>query len=378
MSAEVASEPGNAADRASRYATADSCPIFVQHLTKTYGKAHALDDVSLEVRRGEFLTLLGPSGSGKTTLLMAMAGFARPSSGTICFGEDDVTRLPPHKRNVGVVFQNYALFPHMNVFGNVTYPLRLRRVPKEEVQRRGEEALHLVDLNGYEKREVEQLSGGQRQRVAIARAIVFKPRILLMDEPLSALDKKLRDRMQIEIRRLHDQLGMTTVYVTHDQREALIMSDRVAVINHGRLEQVDPPQTLYERPTNRFVADFVGESYFLDVVVRGGIALLNGQKLETAQPPPSDGAYQLLVRPEKLTLISDTVSEPLNVLRGTVTQGVFQGESFILYVSVEGAQLALRGLNRRAETYGAPREGEMVTLGLHPNDTILIPDEGND
>ena len=207
--------------------------------------------------------MLGPSGSGKTTLLMAIAGFNRPDSGRICFGDDDVTVLPPHKRGVGMVFQNYALFPHMSVFENVAFPLKLRKIPADEKRQRVTEALQTVQLSDFAERGIDQLSGGQRQRVALARAFVFGPKILLMDEPLSALDKKLREEMQIELKQLHRQLGVTTVYVTHDQREALTMSDRIAVINDGELAQIGTPRDIYNSPTNHFVASFIGESTFL-------------------------------------------------------------------------------------------------------------------
>src|SRR6476661_465487 len=247
--------------------TTISLPISIRDVTKTYGRTVALDHVSLEIASGEFITLLGPSGSGKTTLLMVMAGFVRPDSGSLLFGNREVVLTPPHKRDVGMVFQNYALFPHMTVAGNVGYPLRLRRLGKAEIADRVQQVLELVQLGEHGARNVDQLSGGQRQRVALARAIVFEPRILLMDEPLSALDKKLREQMQIEVRHLHQRLGMTTVYVTHDQREALTMSDRIAVIDHGRLRQIDKPQHLYERPNNRFIAEFIGESHFLPVEV---------------------------------------------------------------------------------------------------------------
>jgi putative spermidine/putrescine transport system ATP-binding protein len=238
-------------------------PISISGITKTYGKVFALDNVDLEIRKGEFLTLLGPSGSGKTTLLMALAGFTRPDSGSIRFGDEEIILKPPHLRNVGMVFQSYALFPHMSVAANVGFPLKLRKAARSEIDTRVAEALATVQLDGYGERRISQLSGGQKQRVALARAIVFSPRILLMDEPLSALDKKLREHMQIELRHLHEKLGMTTVYVTHDQREALTMSDRIAVINHGRLMQLDTPREIYDRPANRFVADFLGESTFL-------------------------------------------------------------------------------------------------------------------
>ncbi|MBE7523345.1 MAG: ATP-binding cassette domain-containing protein, partial [Burkholderiales bacterium] len=233
-----------ARDGAGPPAGGPAIPITVRGLRKTYGPQVALDHVDLDVASGEFLTLLGPSGSGKTTLLMALAGFIRPDAGSLKFGTTEVVRMPPHKRDVGMVFQNYALFPHLDVAANVAYPLKLRRVAAADIARRVDAALALVQLSGYGPRRVHELSGGQRQRVALARAIVFEPRIVLMDEPLSALDRQLRERMQIELRELHDQLGMTTIYVTHDQREALTMSDRIAVIAGGRVMQVDTPRRL--------------------------------------------------------------------------------------------------------------------------------------
>ena len=229
-----------------------ACPIAIRRVGKSYGAFHALREVDLDVSGGEFLTLLGPSGSGKTTLLMIIAGFTRADAGSLRFGETEVIFDPPNRRNVGVVFQNYALFPHMDVFNNVAYPLALRKVPKDELRVRVERILRLVQLDGLGQRRVHELSGGQRQRVALARAVVFEPRILLMDEPLSALDKNLRETMQIEIRRLHDRLGVTTIYVTHDQREALTMSDRIAVMNGGRIVQVGSPREVYEVADHRF------------------------------------------------------------------------------------------------------------------------------
>jgi putative spermidine/putrescine transport system ATP-binding protein len=273
-----------------------SLPIVVRQVTKAYGAVHALDHIDLDIHSGEFLTLLGPSGSGKTTLLMVLAGFTRPDHGSLKFGDAEVIRLAPHKRDVGMVFQSYALFPHMDVAANVAFPLRLRSVPKADAARRVDQALEMVQLAGYGARRVDQLSGGQRQRVALARAIVFEPRILLMDEPLSALDKQLREHMQIELRRLHEKLGMTTVYVTHDQREALTMSDRVAVIDHGRIMQLDAPRRLYEQPANRFVAEFIGESTFLPVEAAGGAFFYAGQKLKLPGGPRPSGRCLLMLR----------------------------------------------------------------------------------
>src|SRR3954469_6062398 len=243
--------------------------IEIVGLRKSYGPLAVLDDVAVSIRAGEFLTLLGPSGSGKTTLLMAIAGFVRPSSGSIRVDDREIVTLAPHKRNIGMVFQNYALFPHMTVGENVAYPLRLRGVARVEREERARRALATVQMAAYAERRIDQLSGGQRQRVAVARAMVFEPNIILMDEPLSALDKRLREEMQVELKHLHDRLGRTTVYVTHDQKEALTMSDRVAVLKAGRIRQIASPRDIYDRPVDRFVADFIGDSAFVPLTGRG-------------------------------------------------------------------------------------------------------------
>jgi putative spermidine/putrescine transport system ATP-binding protein len=355
----------------------DALPITVRNVTKTYGRVHALDDVSLDVKSGEFLTLLGPSGSGKTTLLMVLAGFTRPDRGSLKFGDAEMIRQPPHLRDVGMVFQNYALFPHMTVAGNVGYPLRLRRVPKPEIAERVEKALETVQLAGYGERRIDQLSGGQKQRVALARSIVFEPRILLMDEPLSALDKKLRDRMQIELRQLHEKLGMTTVYVTHDQREALTMSDRIAVVNFGRIMQLATPQQLYDQPDNKFVADFIGESTFLDVQRDGDTCLAFGAPIKTTRPVPPGENLSLMMRPERIHLIDGAPAPDDNVFEATVSDLVYQGESFLLYAHIaNGPEVAVRGAIR-GDTYASlPKPGVSVRLGLHAADAVIIADEG--
>jgi putative spermidine/putrescine transport system ATP-binding protein len=328
-------------------------PITARNITKTYGKVHALDDVSLDVKSGEFLTLLGPSGSGKTTLLMVLAGFTRPDQGSLKFGDQEMIRTAPHLRDVGMVFQNYALFPHMTVAGNVGYPLRLRNVPMPEISQRIEKALETVQLGGYGTRQIDQLSGGQKQRVALARSIVFEPRILLMDEPLSALDKKLRDRMQIELRHLHEKLGMTTVYVTHDQREALTMSDRIAVVNHGRIMQLATPQGLYEQPANRFVADFIGDSTFLPV-------------------EPDAASLVLMLRPERVRLATKT-TKTVNEFQATASELVYQGDSYLMYATMpDGTEISLRGAIRQGTVAALPKIGDHVTLALEPSDTVLI------
>ncbi len=352
-----------------------SLPIHVHDVTKTYGNFRALDQVSLHVERGEFITLLGPSGSGKTTLLMVIAGFVRPDSGVIRFGAREMTRTPPQKRDVGLVFQNYALFPHMNVFDNIAYPLRQRGIGRAEARQSVHSALELVRLAGFEHRRVNELSGGQKQRVALARAVVFEPPVLLMDEPLSALDKKLRDQMQIEIRNMHRRLEVTTIYVTHDQREALTMSDRIAVMNGGCFVQIDEPRHLYERPATKFVADFIGESAFLPVTARQGTGYLNGVPLRAVRPPVGSHQQYLLVRPEKLFLLSGRDETELNILQGIVKNVVYQGESFIVAVELpDGSEIAIRRPARRDTLAALPNPGAPIRLGLHPDDTIFVSD----
>jgi putative spermidine/putrescine transport system ATP-binding protein len=282
--------------------------------------------------------------------------------------------MPPHKRDVGMVFQSYALFPHMTVAGNIAYPLKLRRVAKPEIAERVARALDLVQLGGFGERTIDQLSGGQRQRVALARAIVFEPRILLMDEPLSALDKNLREQMQIEVRHLHRRLGMTTVYVTHDQREALTMSDRIAVIDKGRFRQIGTPKDIYERPQSQFIASFIGDSQFLPVSVRAGKAFFDGREIRTAVPLVSAGPDQLLaIRPEKLVLKRDEAG--LNIFAGTVKEVVYQGESCLIYASLgDGRELVTRQMTSAATTI--PDVGAPIRLGLAPSDVIIVPCEG--
>ena len=351
-------------------------PIHIRQVTKTYGDVFALDHVDLEVQSGEFLTLLGPSGSGKTTLLMVLAGFTRPDFGSVRFGEQEVIRMPPHRRNVGMVFQNYALFPHMTVAGNIAFPLKMRGVDGDESVRRVESALATVQLDGFAERRIDQLSGGQKQRVALARAIVFEPRILLMDEPLSALDKKLRDHMQIELRHLHEKLGMTTVYVTHDQREALTMSDRIAVINHGRLIQCDAPRTIYDHPASPFVANFIGESTLLPVKEVDGEMMLHGKPVRHSGKL-SGGGF-LMLRPERLTVLPEGDHPDYNVFPGTVDEVVYQGESFVAYVTLhDGTGVSMRGISQRESLASVPDRGREVRLGLHREETVLIPDTGD-
>jgi putative spermidine/putrescine transport system ATP-binding protein len=353
-----------------------SLPIFLRQVTKRYGTKYALDHIDLDICSGEFLTLLGPSGSGKTTLLTVLAGFTRPDSGSLKFGETEMICMPPQNRDVGMVFQNYALFPHMTVAGNVAFPLKLRGIKPDEITRRVKQTLEMVRLGGYGERGINQLSGGQCQRVALARAIVFEPRIMLMDEPLSALDKQLREHMQIELRHLHDKLGMTTVYVTHDQREALTMSDRIAVINGGRIMQLDTPRALYERPTNRFVAEFIGESSFVPVDVRQGSVYFGGHSLQTLLHPGPDGARLLMLRPERLRLTAKNPAPELNLFSAQVISTVYQGDSALLHAALaDGTVVSVREGFGGLAASNSLKPGDTLTLTLTPEDTVLLPQE---
>ena len=302
---------------------------------KTYdGEALVVKDLDLSIRRGEFLTLLGPSGSGKTTTLLMLAGFERPTSGEIHLDGKPLSNVPPHHRNLGMVFQDYALFPHMNVFENVAFPLTIRRLPKSEVREKVASVLEIVKLGGFGERRPNQLSGGQQQRVALARALVFEPQLVLMDEPLGALDKQLREQMQLEIKHIQNNLGITVVYVTHDQQEALTMSDRIAVFNDGRVYQLDTPDELYENPGNSFVAQFIGENNRLLGRVVGfsdnlcEVELDGGGKV-TALPVNICGVgerTQLSVRPERV-IVGGDAADHANRFAATVEELIYQGDT---------------------------------------------------
>ena len=349
--------------------------VEIRSASKSYGAVRALDNVTLNVAPREFVSLLGPSGSGKTTLLGLLGGFIQPSSGSIHFGDRDVTFVPPHKRGIGVVFQNYALFPHMSVGENVAFPLRARNLPKAGWPDKVRRALEMVSLAGYEARGISQLSGGQRQRVALARAIIFEPRLILMDEPLSALDKQLRESMQIELRELHKRIGATIIYVTHDQREALTMSDRVAILKDGRMVQIDRPERLHDHPANSFVASFIGEASLLPVRrIDGNNVALGPAILRSARAIPDGDALILAVHSEKL-LIDDGVGDAVrNRLTGTVTDIVYQGESLRIFLALPGgAALSLRQPSHHEAYRRIPPLGGSLTVTLHPEDTIIVP-----
>ena len=350
--------------------------ISIKDITKKYGDFYALKEINLEVMSGEFLTLLGPSGSGKTTLLMALAGFTSPDYGSIKFGNEEVVLKPPHLRGIGMVFQNYALFPHMNVEQNVGYPQKLRGVSKSSIKETVEEALSTVKLDGLGHRGVSELSGGQKQRVALARAIVFKPKILLMDEPLSALDKKLREEMQIELRHLHDSLNITTVYVTHDQKEALTMSDRIAVINEGSLMQLGTPTEIYNNPKNSFIADFIGESSLIPIKVKDKCAQLGAVKLLVNHKVDFDGDYLLVIRPEKLFLSTGNEINT-NFFVVSVLESIFQGESQLLVIKLDSELFGEQSLQMRIANgtdlkEKLPAVGEKISVGLRMADTFLV------
>ena len=354
-----------------------SLPIDISNLSKSYGPVKALDDVSLNISAGEFLTLLGPSGSGKTSLLMALAGFMRPDCGSIRFGNNEMITTPPHKRGLGMVFQSYALFPFMTVAENVAYPLKVRGVSKSDQESRAKRALDIVQLGGYEDRRITQLSGGQKQRVALARAMVFEPQIILMDEPLSALDKKLREHMQIELKALHQKLDATVVYVTHDQREALTMSDRIAVVNQGRVDQVETPEQLYRQPNSFFVADFIGESISLPVELSNNTALLHGRLLKSDLPiAQGSGGHRLIIRPELLEVVSNAVPDNANDLSGNIQDIIYQGDSVLVIVQHDNlGMINVRVPANRAGQAGLPSKGERIGLALYPEDTIIVPEQ---
>lgn len=325
--------------------------VVIEHVHKSFGTFKALDDVSVDIQKGEFFSLLGPSGCGKTTLLRIIAGFESPESGVVMLDGKDILPFPPDGRHVNTVFQNYALFPHLSVFENVAFPLRLRKTPDGEMREKVSHYLHLVELEAHAAKKPTQLSGGQKQRVAIARALINEPSVLLLDEPLSALDAKLRQHMLIELDSIHDKIGITFIYVTHDQQEALSVSDRIAVMNAGKVLQVGTPQEIYEAPATDFVARFIGETnlFEADVVsVQGEMVELVTPDLGTVKVtvtnPPAIGArVSWTIRPEKIRIGPDEprVSRTgLNVFAGQVAEPIYSGFQSKFYVSTpSGVQL---------------------------------------
>jgi len=329
------------------------------NLSKDYGRLRSVDGISVRLAQGEFLSLLGPSGSGKTTTLNMIAGLIQPTEGEILLQSRSIISLPSYRRNIGVVFQNYALFPHMNVSANVAFPLQMRRVPKAEISRRVKRTLDLVRLEGLSERLPRQLSGGQQQRVALARAMVFEPPLLLMDEPLGALDKQLREQMQIEIKHLHEQLGISVVYVTHDQDEALTMSDRVAVFNRGRIEQLGTPEELYNKPVTLFVAGFVGETN----LIAGQVSAVSEQTCQVAARTLQFTAHHagdvragqnvtVAVRPERVRIVADADVSGCtrNQVSGTIAEVIYLGRAVKYVVDICGLSLSVVQLIDRHDT----------------------------
>jgi putative spermidine/putrescine transport system ATP-binding protein len=357
--------------------------VELQQLTKSYGRQVALAPTNLTIEPGEFFSLIGPSGSGKSTLLGCVAGFIAPTAGRILVGGEDVVAMPPYKRNIGMVFQNYALFPHMSVFENIAFPLRLRRMPAVEIKSRVSRMLETIRLVDFGTRSPQQLSGGQQQRVALGRAAVYDPRLLLMDEPLGALDKNLREEMQYEIRQFHAALGTTIVYVTHDQDEAATMSDRIGIMKDGSIVQTGRPRALYDSPRNAFVAGFLGEANLLPVReikpnghgsfrVRAG----DGLDLIAASAPPAGSALTLCIRPEALAIEAEGASEPSpeTVIPARVDDVVFTAGTVRYRVSTaDGARLVVR---RPLQRQGREIEpGAAVRLVYAPSDIQIIDRE---
>jgi spermidine/putrescine transport system ATP-binding protein len=358
--------------------------VRIDRITKRFHEVVAVDDLSLDIQRGEFFSMLGPSGCGKTTTLRMIGGFEEASSGTIYLGDADVTDLPPFKRDVNTVFQNYALFPHLTVFENVAFGLRRRKVAEQSIGSQVRDMLALVELPGYEARKPAQLSGGQQQRVALARALINHPRVLLLDEPLGALDLKLRKQMQLELKRIQTEVGITFIYVTHDQEEAMTMSDRIAVMRAGKIEQLGTPEELYERPKTAFVAGFLGVSNLLEGEVEGQdgslvtIRLKDGTLLRApANGSGPSGPVRVGVRPEKLRVDARTdvgATDGLNALSGTVLDASYMGVSTQYLVQTsEGHRLTVYAQN--LDTAGAAEllaDGQRVQLTWKPQHTFVI------
>jgi putative spermidine/putrescine transport system ATP-binding protein len=358
--------------------TRGSVKLSIRHVGKNYGGVTALADASLDLAEGEFVTLLGPSGSGKTTLLMTVAGLVPATTGEIWIDGRLATYLPPDKRDIGIVFQNYALFPHLSVFDNIAFPLRMRRVPKDEIGAAVERVLDIVRLPDVAQRLPRELSGGQQQRIALARCMVYRPSIILMDEPLGALDRQLRDQMQLEIKNLHRRLGITVLYVTHDQEEAMAMSDRICLMNHGRIEQIGSPSDLYLQPRTLFAARFLGESNIVDATVTG-----HGDMTKLAAPgglsfearPRGDAApgarVKLLVRPERVRLLAPGESED-NVAAGEISEIIFAG-GYIRYFVRIAPDVVIAGKQLVDERSRGLEPGSLVRIGWHAEHALVLP-----
>jgi iron(III) transport system ATP-binding protein len=344
----------------------EATPVRLERITKRFGTVVAVDEATLEIPAGKLVTLLGPSGCGKTTTLRMIAGLERPTSGRIIIGDEDVTPLPAANRSVTMVFQAYALFPHLSVFENIAYGLRVQRRPEDEIRRRVGEVLDLVGLPGLEHRWPAQLSGGQQQRVALARALIMQPRVLLFDEPLSNLDAKLRKRVRADIRQLQQRLGITSVYVTHDQSEALAISDIVVVMNQGRIEQIGTPTDLYRRPASRFVADFIGEANLLPVVVEDGLVTVGSYRFAYQQPGMRSGKATLMARPEAIEIAPAGEGLP-----GRVRSAFFMGTYADYLVETEVGEISVADTHSISEMFAV---GQAVRLRFLPSGLYLLAD----
>ena len=352
--------------------------LEIRNLTKRFGEFEAVKDVSLAVPDGAFLVLLGPSGCGKTTLLRMLAGFETPSTGQIFIDGEDVSDIPPNRRPVNMVFQSYAVFPHMTVSQNVAYGLKVGGVSGGEIPGRVKEALEQVQLGHLAERKPDQLSGGQRQRVALARALVMRPKVLLLDEPLSALDAKLREDMQLELTRLQQEVGITFVTVTHDQDEALSMADRIAVMNAGEVCQIAAPEVLYEAPSTRFVADFIGKVNLLDAKMVGGsdgrvtLDVTGIGRGEVPTTAAASGQVSLALRPEKIRMSAER-SDAAFAVQGKITDWAYYGDTSHIYVQTEtGLRIAVNVQNATRTTIDAGEIGDQVWLGWSPDDTLVL------
>jgi spermidine/putrescine transport system ATP-binding protein len=356
--------------------------VRLERVTKLFADVAAVDDLSLDIEEGEFFSLLGPSGCGKTTTLRMIGGFEEPSYGTVYLGGRDVTDLPPYKRDVNTVFQSYALFPHLDVFENVAFGLRRKKVAKDEVTTRVNDALALVEMSGFETRRPPQMSGGQQQRVALARALVNQPKVLLLDEPLGALDLKLRKQMQLELKRIQQEVGITFIYVTHDQEEAMTMSDRLAVMRHGRIEQIGAPEDVYERPATEFVAGFLGASNLLNGQMGASADTTTVVHLDTGSdvvvptgsvPSDHDDSVLVGVRPEKLRITGDEGEAPsgMNAVSGLLRMATYIGVSHQYKVEGPGGrELTVYVQNLGAER--APQPGDKVRLVWRPEHSFVV------
>ena len=358
--------------------------VEIRHVVRDYGSIRAVDDLTLEVRRGEFLCVIGPSGCGKTTLLRMIAGFINPSSGDILVDGRSVLGVPPYRRPVNMVFQHYALFPHMTVAENIGFGLEMRKVPRDERRRLVSEVLALVELPGFESRAVSQLSGGQEQRVALARSLVLRPATLLLDEPLGALDQKVRRKMQLELKRIHRDTGITFIHVTHDQEEALAMADRIAVMNDSRLEQIGDTYEVYFHPKTPFAAEFVGESNSFEGFVQErpgvGRAIELAPERWAALPTRSDLApgrrVKVFVRPERM-MLAPSVRPDMNLFEGTVRDVVFLGDATRCFVRIaDGADLMASIPSAELGQGGRPIPGDRLAIGWPRDVATVFPLDG--